>query len=545
VKRLFLTFCCPAFSLSRTAGEGWGEGLSQHAPFFIVALLLTLPRLALAQPAQVYIDSAVAAIGGREALLGLKSQRIVSHGENFEPEQAMRPGGEPRKASTFTCTMVRDLTNGRVRYEWQRETFPPFALTWRYSEILNGDQGAILGADGGRSPAKRAASAARIAARRKELSRSPVSVLLNALTRSSSFLRLVDQIISGRLNYIVSYDDGGQLVIMAIDSQSRLLTKVEFLEDDPLYGDTYNELFFADWRPVGALKLPFNWTYRVNGQVVMTEHIDSIENDVDLGSVDFTVPEDLAQTDSGDGRRGEQSSQWLLRRVALTSPLDEEQTQVELTEVAKGVFHLTGGTHHSMVMEMADHLIVVEAPLYEERSQAVLAALGKKSPGKPVRYVVNTHFHNDHSGGLRAYVAVGATVITGKVNQEFFQKIFLAPHTRVPDSLQKNPKPAVIETVEAEKKVLSAGGQVVEIYPVKTSHVEGMLVAYLPREKLLFVSDLFSPGAPRQVPAWCQELLDALQRFGLQVERIVGGHGKVSALAELRQAATASPSASR
>ncbi|MBI3301950.1 MAG: MBL fold metallo-hydrolase [Deltaproteobacteria bacterium] len=261
---------------------------------------------------------------------------------------------------------------------------------------------------------------------------------------------------------------------------------------------------------------------------------------MDLGAVDFAIPEDLTQADPGDGRRGEQSSHWLWRRIALASPLDEEQTRVELAEVAKGVFHVTGGTHHSLAVEMADHLIVVDAPLYEERSQAVLAALRKKFPGKPVRFIVNTHFHNDHSGGLRAYVAAGARVVTGKVNEEFFQQVFRAPHTRVPDSLQQNPKPAVIEAVAAEKKVLTDGERVVEIYPVETSHVEGMLVVYLPREKLLFVTDLFSPGAPRQVPAWCHELLAALDRHGLQVERIAGGHGKVGSLAELRQAAASS-----
>lgn len=503
-------------------------------------LFLGCPRPLLAQPAQVYIDSAVLAVGGREALLALKSQRIVSHGENFEPEQALRPGAEPRKVSNFTCTLLRDLNSGNLRYEWQRETVYPFALSWRYLEIINGDEGAIIGVDGGRSPAKRPASATRITTRKKEVSRSAASVLVNALSRSNSFLRLMDQVIRGRQHYVVSYDDYGQLVILAIDAETRLLRKVEFLEDDPIYGDTQNELFFDDWRQVGASKFPFSLTYRVNGRVVMTEQIDSIENDVDLKPADFMIPEELAQIDTSDGKRGERSSQWVWRRIALASPLDDEQTRVELIEVAKGVYHITGGTHHSMVIEMKDHLIVVEAPLYEERSLAVLAELGKRFPHKPVRFVVNTHFHNDHSGGLRAYVATGATVVTGKVNEEFYQRMFHAPHTRVPDSLQRNPKPAVLETVDAEKKVLTDGERIVEIYPIRNSHAEGMLVTYLPREKLLFVSDLFSPGAPRQLTAACRELLEGLQQNKLQVERIVGGHGnKIATLAELRQAAAA------
>lgn len=511
--------------------------------FFSCLLLCALQaRAVFAQPARLYVDSALAALGGRETLLSLQSQRVVSHGENFEPEQTFRPGMAPRKVSTFTCTLVRDLTTGRLRYEWQRETLYPLPLTWRYTEIINGDQGAIIGTDGARSPARRPASAARMAARRKELSRAPVSVLLNALVRSSSFLRLADQMIRGRLNVVVSFDDGGLLVIMAIDEQTRLLTKVEFLDDDPIYGDTQNELFFDDWRQVGKLKLPFQLTYRVNGHVVMVEHIDAIENDVDLSGVDFTVPEDIAEVDKGDDARGRHSSHWLWRRIALASPLDEEQTKVEVTEVAKGVFHVTGGTHHSVAIEMADHLIVGDAPLYEERSQAVLEALAKKFPGKPVRFLINTHFHNDHSGGTRAYIAAGATLVAGKVTEDFFKQMAAAPHTRVPDSLQKDPKPLVFAAVETEKKVLTDGHRTVEIYPVENSHADGMLVIYVLHEKLLYVTDLFSPGAARQPPVWPGELLNAIQRFGLPVERIVGGHGdKVGTLAELRQASTASP----
>ncbi|MBI3245710.1 MAG: MBL fold metallo-hydrolase [Deltaproteobacteria bacterium] len=512
------------------------------ASFLSCILFLSLSSAASAQPARYYIDSALMAMGGREALLALKNQRIVSHGENFEPEQTVRPGAEPRKVSTFSCTLTRDLSSGRVRYEWQRETLYPFALPWRYIELLNGDFGAIIGTDGARSPAKRPASAARMAMRRKELGRSPVSVLLNALVRSSSLFRLADQSLRGYLNYTISFDDGGLLAIIAIADQTRLPTKVEFLEDDPIYGDVQNELFFDDWRQVGTLKLPFKLTYRVNGRVVMTELIDAIENDVDLNGVDFTVPEELAQVDDGDDRRGRYSSHWLWRRIALASPLDEEQTHVTLTEAGKGVVHVVGGTHHSLAIEMADHLIVVDAPLYEERSQAVLAALAQKFPGKPVRFLVNTHFHNDHSGGVRAYIAAGATVVVPKGDEEFFKKMAAAPHTRVPDSLQKTPKPLVLETVEREKKVLSDGNRVVEVYPVRNGHADGMLTVYLPAEKLLFVTDLFSPGAPRQPPGWPRELLDTIQQFGLQVERIAGGHGnKIATLADLRQTVASSP----
>jgi glyoxylase-like metal-dependent hydrolase (beta-lactamase superfamily II) len=515
-----------------------------HARIFLVLVSIVvswcLPRQSVAQPAQVYVDSAVLAVGGREALLALKSQRVVSHGENFEPEQTVQPGAEqPRKVANFTCALLRDLNTGKIRYDWQRETIYPFALTWKYTEIINGDEGAIIGKDGGRSPEKRPASAARMAARRKELSRAPVSILINALTRSSSFLRLADQIIRGRPHYVVAYTDRGQQVLLVLDAETRLLRKVTFLEDDPVAGDTQNELVFDDWRQVGAVKMPFSLQYRVNGMEVSTEVIDSIEHDIEVKDSDFEIPEDLKLIDPNDGSWGERRSLWLLRRVALASPLDELQTQVQLTEVGKGVFHVTGGTHHSLAVEMKDHLIVIEAPLHEERSRAVLAALESRFPGKPVRNVISTHFHNDHSGGLRAYAAVGATIVTGKASEAFVQKMLQAPHTYVPDSLQKASKPGVVEAVDGEKKLLTDGDRTVEAYPIPNGHAEGMLAAYVSHAKLLFVSDLFSPGAPRQPPGWPKELLDSITAAGIKVEHIAGGHGnKVATIAELRQAAT-------
>ena len=146
----------------------------------VCLLLLFGLAPASAQPAKVFVNSAVLAIGERPVLLDLKSQRIISHGENFEPDLSPRPGAEPRKVSEFRYVLFRDLEKGRVRYEWERRLVYPFQETWAYTEIMNGLDGAILGCDGFESPCSRAMSASRIAARHKELRRSPVSILIHA-----------------------------------------------------------------------------------------------------------------------------------------------------------------------------------------------------------------------------------------------------------------------------------------------------------------------------------------------------------------------------
>lgn len=499
-------------------------------------VLLSAPQLS-AQTAKLYLDSAVAAMGGTEALLAIQSQQIMACGENFEPAHAIRPGGPAPKVSRFCYILLRDFAGGRYRYEWQRDTFFPVPDRSSYTEISDGYSGLILGADGPRSPRQRPASAARIAMRKKELGRSPVSVLLTALSRQTSLLRLRDQLIRGRLHHVIAYDDGGKSVVAALDARTRLLTRVQFLEDDPLYGDSHNELFFADWRQVGEITMPFSSLWRVNGQRIMTERVESIDSNIPIADDAFALPPHIVQADNGSPARGELSSHWLLRQIAMASPVDEEQTRIRMRDVAPGVVHVTGGSHHSLGIAMTDHIIVVEAPLYEARSLRVIDSLERRFPGKPLRTVINTHFHADHAGGLRTYVAAGISLVTSQANAAFLQRIVDAPHTVMPDRLQRSPRPVVIETVGRDKKVLTDGPRTVEIYPVDTSHAEGMLMVFLPQDKLLFVADLFSPGSPRQVRAGSQEVLAAIEAYGLEVKRLVGGQGGLAPIAELYQAA--------
>lgn len=498
---------------------------------------------AIAQPAKVFVNSAVLAIGDRSSLLDLKSQRIVSHGENFEPDLSPRPGAAPPKVSEFRCVLYRDLETGRLRYEWRRRLVYPYNHTWEYTEVISGLDGAVLGADGFDSPPQRAMSSVRVAARHKELRRSPVSVLIHALSRADSFLRLMDQIIHDRRQVVVSFTDNDQLVVLAIDAETRLLTKVVFVEDDPLYGDVQNEVFFDDWRQVGKLRLPFEWTYRVNGRVVMVEHVDAIENDVDLASVDFAIPDDIdfpvEPTDGWQGERGEHSSHWVLRRLAQGLSVDTRPSDITLRELAPGVVQILGGRYHSLAVEMGDYLIVVEAPQDDRHSLAVLDTLRNRFPTKPVRYVINTHFHGEQAGGLRTYVSIEATVVTSALNVQLLHDAFQALHTQVPDALHRRQRVAVIEAVQQERKFFVDEHRVVIVSPIETVHADGMLVVYLPEERLLFVSELFTPGAARQVPAWCRDVLHAIEAHSLNVETLVGSQGGVGTLHELRRAARA------
>ena len=157
-----------------------------------------------------------------------------------------------------------------------------------------------------------------------------------------------------------------------------------------------------------------------------------------------------------------------VRNAALQVPGPVQQAtlppvRVASQKVADGVWFLSGGTHNSILVEFKDYVVVVEAPLNEARSPAVIAEVKKLVPGKPIKYLINTHHHFDHSGGIRTYVAEGATVITNEGNKSFYQQAWKQPRTLDPDELAKNPKKPTFITYK-DKYVLSDGTRELDIY---------------------------------------------------------------------------------
>jgi glyoxylase-like metal-dependent hydrolase (beta-lactamase superfamily II) len=206
------------------------------------------------------------------------------------------------------------------------------------------------------------------------------------------------------------------------------------------------------------------------------------------------------------------------------------------------VYYLRGGSHHSVAIDQADHVVVVEAPLDEARSAAVIAKVKETIPGKPIRSIVNSHVHFDHSGGLRTYVAEGATVVTHEMNRPYYEKAWAAPRTLNPDSLAKAARPAAFETF-AEKHVLTDGRRAIEIHRLAgNGHNDAFAMVYLPAERILIEVDAWAPLAPNQPPPaapspFAVNLYENIQKLKLDVRQIAALHGPgVATLADLRSA---------
>jgi len=269
-------------------------------------------------------------------------------------------------------------------------------------------------------------------------------------------------------------------------------------------GDTPLVTTYSDYKDHSGVKFPSKIVQTQGGFAVWDITVTAVQPNA---SADLPVPAPV--------------------QSATTPPV-----AVQSTKLADGVWHVTGGSHHSLVVNFKDYIAVIEAPLNEERSIAVIAEAKKLVPGKPIKYVMSTHQHFDHSGGLRTYVAEGATVVTHDSNRAFFEKTFQAPATLAPDALSKTPKSATIQGVtDKDKYELTDGKQTIDVYSTQgDTHTDELLIVYLPASKILVEADSYSPqmpnATPSPVPPNALNLYNNIQRLKLNVATIAPIHGR-------------------
>jgi glyoxylase-like metal-dependent hydrolase (beta-lactamase superfamily II) len=312
---------------------------------------------------------------------------------------------------------------------------------------------------------------------------------------------------------VVSFTLPGRVTVRAILNDQNLVERVEGAIPNPVLGDMPVEVTYADYKDFGGVKFPTRIRQSAGGFPVLDLSVTDVKPNA---AVDVQTPDSVRATTNVYGR-------------------------VATQMVADGVWYLTGGSHHSVVIEMKDHLIVVEGPLNDERALAVIAEARTLAPGKPIRYVIASHHHFDHSGGLRAFAAEGATVVAHDSTRAFLEGTLAAPATLAPDHMAKSPRKPVIEGVR-DRRVLTDGARSVEIHHIAgNAHADGLLMVYLPKEKLLSEADVFTPPPANTPPAmppspFTLNLTDNLKRLNLAVDRLLPLHGRLVPIADLHTA---------
>ena len=228
--------------------------------------------------------------------------------------------------------------------------------------------------------------------------------------------------------------------------------------------------------------------------------------------------------------------------VASAPEPGSRPANVTAEEIADGVWFLAGQSHHSIVVEFPEYTVLVEAPQNDTRALAVIARARELVPNKPLRYLVNTHHHFDHSGGVRAAVAEGLTVITHDTNQALYEELVSRSHTITADHLAQHPAELMLETVAGDETYeLRDGRRVVELFRVGDNpHCDGMLVVYLPAERILIQADMYIPGVGGPFAESVAVLLQTIRDRELRVSQLVPIHGMILPLSDLEEAVAAS-----
>ncbi|WP_333874027.1 MBL fold metallo-hydrolase [Methylobacter sp.] len=406
----------------------------------------------------------------------------------------------------FTADINYDTASVRVQITRSQTVEPgrvrPAPVEQKVDQYVSGGTAWNVAAAGNAAPAPTAQPAA-VEERLAEIWASPQG-FLKAAQANNAVSKTVDSgtevafTIAGKYRYVGTINANNQL------------ERVQTWIDNPVLGDTLVETRYSDYKDFDGIQFPSHIVRNQGGYPVLDINVSAVKANP---PVDIAVPQQVAKAPA----------------VVVTA-----------NKLADGVYYLTGGSHHSVAINQRDHIVLVEAPQNEERSEAVIAKLKEIIPNKPIKYLINTHAHFDHAGGLRTYVDEGSTIVTLQPNQSYYEKIWAAPHTINPDRLAKSQKPAHFESFTG-KHVLSDGKRTIEIHSIAgNSHNDAFVLVYLPKEKILVEADAFTPTAanvppPAKANPYSVNLYQNIQKLKLDVGQIAALHGpRVVTLADLR-----------
>lgn len=463
------------------------------------------------------LDAGMQALGGSDTFRSTEDISIRYSGKAFEQGQSASPEA-PYYVRQEEGMRIIDIRGKRSSFESKTNYIGGSGSPTVTRQVLNDKYSFTLDLEA-KMIYPIAPSA--LASRTRSIQRLfPHLLLQEALSRAST-LRWLGDAKRGRERIITFADVGGNQIALYFDRASHLLTKFETLGDDPIYGDIQRETLFSNYRDVSGLKLPTKILFRYARDVVSAVQYSDIK-------INTRPADEVFQAPNGFEHGPE--------TLGALSPT--------VTKLADGVYFLNGMSggsvwfYSQLFVEFKDYVMVVESPLNNGVSQIVIAKIKELIPSKPIKYLVPTHYHFDHFGGLRGYLVEGVTVVTTPGNKNLIERIAAAPHTINPDALSRSSRKTLIETFTG-KRIFSDGDRTVELYDVGPSpHVDEIVIVYLPHERILFVTDLFMTRIKGRIPPSNQTNVDfaeKLRKLDLQIETIANGHGWIGRMEDFRK----------
>jgi glyoxylase-like metal-dependent hydrolase (beta-lactamase superfamily II) len=315
---------------------------------------------------------------------------------------------------------------------------------------------------------------------------------------------------NGKRYTVLSFQGQNKASVNAFIDDQNMIDRIDTKIDNPVLGDTLYEATYSDYKDFSGVKFPTHMVQKQGGYAVLDLAITDVKPNVEAN----------IQPAQGRGRGG---------AGGPGGVGGGPNAEVPTEKLADGVYLILGG-YAAVAVEFADYITVIEGPQSEQRASQIIETTKKLIPNKKIKYVVNTHQHFDHASGLRTFVAEGATIITHQINKPYYEKVWVNQHTLNPDKMAQAKAKPKFETM-TERKTLTDGNQLIELYRVDGStHNDGMIMAYLPKLKILVEADEFNPPAqvatapPQNINPYNANLAANIDRLKLDVDRIIPIH---------------------
>ena len=457
-----------------------------------------------------FVDDVATALGGAAAIEAVNTFSMEGAGRMLNVGQDLTPEATTMEFDISEYRMTADLANGRSHTSMVRTPLFDYFRGRDPMQLVSGIDGDVAYDVGPDGTARRAHD--NVATdRRATYYHHPLPLLRAVVTGDASVSTIRED--DGLTLAGVTTSDG-HVFTLAVDSETKLPAWVQSVDYHFYLQDVVRRTEFSDYANAGGLNLPTRMTQSVDEFQAFSLDVSSQTPNASID--DISAPDSAASAPAISG----------------AAPVN-----VVETPLAEGVWLLAGQSHHSVLIEFSDHLMFIEAP-NEGRVMGVIAKAEELVPGKPVTRVVNTHHHFDHSGGIRAAVSQGITVITQAANEAFYRRMAEQPSTILPDAMARNPQPIDIEVVE-QHRTYEDENMTVELFHVEGNpHSSSILMAYIPEHRMLVQVDLFTVG--RTTPQlFAPNLLDNIDNYGLEVESIIPLHGERFDIDALRTAVAA------
>jgi glyoxylase-like metal-dependent hydrolase (beta-lactamase superfamily II) len=496
-----------------------------------IALSFAATSLRAQTPA---LDAAAQAMGGKDRLLAIRTLVLEGTGEQLSFGQNNTPYAEtmfevtswtrsfdyPNRRWFMDMTRVPRFVTGNMNPQRQRQ-----GLDGAPDGIAYNIGGGPPPAPGQQAPATMSRVGGQAATERiYEFLYHPLGFLKTANIQD---VTVTEDAAPGNMRR-VTMSPLGSPVSMVIDSRTNLPVRIERPTYQAMLGDVTFVTELSDYRDVGGLKMP-------------TRIVQRYDNIITIGRINVTA----TRVDADVGNIGVTDSIRNVAQAGQPAPAGAPPApNVAVDTLAPGVWRIAGGSHHTIAIELANQIVLVEAPQNDARTLAAIAKARELS-SKPIDLLINTHHHFDHAGGIRAAISQGLTIVTHEGNKEFYEKVvYPRAHTVTRDALAQNPKPLKIRAV-GQTHVINDRMRTIEVHHVAgNAHNGNMLVVYLPAERILIQADLYNPPAANATNPtfpFAANLLEMIQRKRLQVDRVVGIHGAPVTFAEFQAAATRTP----